>query len=77
MECTIENILMVLHALFGRLPNALNERLQTLSQNDLDRLVVQGATAATLEEAVKVPLISRLAEDGADKRTGTARACKE
>lgn len=57
-DCTVENIMMVLHARFARLPNALQERLQTLSQDELDRIVVQAATAATLEEAVKVPLIS-------------------
>lgn len=67
-DCTIENIMMVLHARFGRLPTALNDRLQTLSQGDLDRIIVQGATAATLEEAVKVPLISRVGEDGAVRR---------
>lgn len=63
-DCTVENITMVLHARFGRLPHALQERLQTLSQGELDRIVVQAATAATLEEAVKVPLISP-AGDGA------------
>lgn len=39
-DCTVENITMVLHARFGRLPQALQERLQTLSQGELDRIVV-------------------------------------
>jgi hypothetical protein len=57
-DCTIENIMLVLHARFGRLPNELSYRLQTLSQSELDRIVAQSATSATLEEALKVPLIS-------------------
>jgi hypothetical protein len=57
-DCTVENIMLVLHARFGRLPNELSDRLQTLSQSELDRMVAQSATSATLEEALKVPLIS-------------------
>jgi hypothetical protein len=57
-DCTVENIMLVLHARFGRLPNELSDRLQTLSQSELDRMVAQSATSATLEEALKVPLVS-------------------
>lgn len=67
-ECTVENIMMVLHARFVRLPTALHERLQALSQGELDRIVVQAATAPTLEEAVKVPLASFAAEAATGRR---------
>jgi len=56
-DCTVDNIVTVLRARFGRLPNELNDRLQTLSQGELDRVMVQSATSATLEEALMVALI--------------------
>jgi len=72
-ECTIENIMMVLHARFGRLPNTLNERLLTLAQDQLDRIIIQGATASTFEEVIKVPLLSPDDGAGAAARVGNNR----
>jgi|SRR5882672_5148418 len=72
-DCTIENIILVLRARFGRLPNELNDRLQTLSQDELDRIIAQSAIAATLEEALKVPLISRAGRSGSGRAAGASR----
>src|SRR5260370_39071706 len=72
-DCTIENIILVLHARFERLPNELNDRLQTLSQDELDRIRAQSASVATLEEAPKVPLISRAGRSGSGRAAGTNR----
>jgi hypothetical protein len=49
-DCTVENIMLVLHARFGRLPNELSDRLQTLSQSELDRMVAQSAPRPRLKK---------------------------
>jgi hypothetical protein len=72
-DCTVENIILVLHARFGRLPNELNGRLQMLSQDELDKIIAQSATLATLEEAVKVPLISRIETSSIGRAAGENR----
>jgi hypothetical protein len=53
----IENIGIVLHARFGvSLPEDLNERLQELSQDELDEMLSRSAIAATAAEALMVRL---------------------
>ena len=69
-ECTVENIMIVLHARFGRPPNT--EAADALAGR-VDKIVVQSATAATFEEAIMVPLISSVGEDGTGARTGNGQ----
>ncbi len=73
MECTIENIMMVLHARFDRVPITLSERLRSLSQVELDRILVQGATALTLDQAIRIPLTSLREEVAEGPSCGSSR----
>lgn len=47
-----------------RISNTLRERIQMLTQLDLDRNVVQAATAATSKRRSRSPLVSVAAEVG-------------
>lgn len=60
-ECSIDNIVLVLRARFGKaLPNDLTDWLQNCPREELDELICRCAVATTLEEALMVRLSSAI-----------------